>query len=346
MVESGASTEVAQVRKCSISKQPLNSESSANFQILQSANKQQLFNTQLELQSPRDVAQMQQSSAKRQLFCEIPSTSSLVSQVQRASGQQLCSDQSGTSSGVHGCQYRHFGFPSTSQECSTTEESPLSVSVNSFCSQVVVQEHILDAIWRKAAELLKEDGSIVEAPGGTGFLVKSNSHPRPHHVTLKKSGQYCCDNECPNWQSLCICSHSVAAAEKEGDLEPFVEWYKQSKKLPNLTKLVTAKMPKDRGCKGGATPPKKKPKVAVTSTEGVPFSTVCRLSGGPNEAITLLDSSSCDSADGTSQMSSGGIPVYDSPISEDGSSHQTFSSGIPLLTLQEQITYIDYILRQ
>ena len=177
---------------------------------------------------------MQQSSAKRQLFHNVPSSSGQVSQVQRASGQQLCDAQSGVSDGVHRCQHWHSEFPSASQECSTIEESPLSVSVNSFCNQVVVQEHILDAIWRKAAELLKEAGSIVEAPGGTGFLVKSNSHPCPHHVTLKKSGQYCCDSECPNWQSLCICSHSVAAAEKEGDLEPFIEWYKQSKSFLTL----------------------------------------------------------------------------------------------------------------
>ena len=99
-------------------------------------------------------------------------------------------------------------------------------------------------------------------------------------------------------------------------------------------------MPKGRGCKGGAAPPKKKPKVTVTSTERVPFSTVCRLSGGPNEAGTPLDSSSSDYAGGTSQMSFGNIPVDEFPVSEDGSSSQTFSSGIPLLTPQEQITHI------
>ena len=98
-------------------------------------------------------------------------------------------------------------------------------------------------------------------------------------------------------------------------------------------------MPKGRGCKGGAAPPKKKPKVTVTSTERVPFSTVCRLSGGPNEAGTPLDSSSSDYAGGTSQMSFGNIPVDEFPVSEDGSSSQTFSSGIPLLTPQEQITH-------
>ena len=255
--------------------------------------------------------------------------------MQQSSTPQLL----GASSVPDGGQYWDLEFPFTSQERSTTEESPLSVSVNSFCSQVVVQEHILTAIWRKAAELLKEDGSIVEAPGGTGFLVKSNSRPRPHHVTLKKSGQYCCDSECPNWQSLCICSHSVAAAEKEGDLEPFVEWYKRSKKLPNLTKLITTKMPKGRGRKGGTAPPKKKAK--VTSTERVPFSTVCKLSDGQKEAETQIDSSRDGYVDDDLQMLSGDIPVYEFPISGSGSSSQTFLQGTPssLLPTQEQITH-------
>ena len=41
-------------------------------------------------------------------------------------------------------------------------------------------------------------------------------------------------------------------------------------------------------------------------------------------------------------MSSGHIPIYEFPVSEDGSSSQTFSSGIPssqLLTPQEHITH-------
>ena len=332
-VKSGAPSEFAQVKKCSISQQPFNTKSKFPYKTFQ-----QPFSTQLEVASPNDVAQFRQSSAKRQLFYNIPSASSRVSEVQGASRQQLCGAQSGASSmsdRVDTSQHSHLGFPSTS---STPEEITLSVPVNSFCRQVVVQEHILEAIWRKAAELLKEDRSIVEAPGGTGFLVKSNSRPRPHHVTLKKSGQYCCDSECPNWQSLCICSHSVATAEKEGDLEPFVEWYKKSKKVPNLTKLITAKMPKGRGRKGGAAPPKKKPKVTISSTDRVPFSTVCNLSHGPKEAVTLADSSRCEYAD---DMSYGDVPAYEFP--DDGCSSQTFSSGMPSLSLlsrpQEQITH-------
>lgn len=64
-------------------------------------------------------------------------------------------------------------------------ENQLSISVSDFCDQVVAQEHVLKAIWNKAADLLHGSDLIVQAPGGTGFLVKSYSGPRPHLVTLK-----------------------------------------------------------------------------------------------------------------------------------------------------------------
>ena len=97
-------------------------------------------------------------------------------------------------------------------------------------------------------------------------------------------------------------------------------------------------MPKGRGHKGGVAPPKKKPK--ITSTERVPFSTVYKLFGGQSETATQLDSSSYGYAEyNNSQVSSGDIP---SPISEDRSSTQTFSSGIYQslsVSPQEQLTH-------
>ena len=42
-------------------------------------------------------------------------------------------------------------------------------------------------------------------------IVKNSSGPNPHMVTAKKTGQYACDSECPNWKSLGVC---VAAAEE------------------------------------------------------------------------------------------------------------------------------------
>ena len=41
---------------------------------------------------------------------------------------------------------------------------------------------------------------------------------------------YARDDKCPNWKSLGICSHSVAAAEDNGDLHTLVEWLKKSKR--------------------------------------------------------------------------------------------------------------------
>ena len=46
-----------------------------------------------------------------------------------------------------------------------------------------------------------------------------------------------------------MCANSVAVADKGGDLEQFIEWFKRAKKTPNLTKLVITKIPKGRGHK-------------------------------------------------------------------------------------------------
>lgn len=63
-----------------------------------------------------------------------------------------------------------------------------------------------------------------------------------------RKGQYVCDG-CPNRESLKVCSHAVAAAEHNGDLDDFIQWLKKGKTAPNITKLVTASMPKGRGQK-------------------------------------------------------------------------------------------------
>ena len=58
-------------------------------------------------------------------------------------------------------------------------------------------------------------------------MVKSNSGSRPHLVVCKKGGQFACDNTCPNWRSLSICAHTVAAAEDNGDLMTFLTWFRK-----------------------------------------------------------------------------------------------------------------------
>ena len=107
---------------------------------------------------------------------------------------------------------------------------------------------------KKAAELLTTPNAISRAPG----VVDSKSHHvisysgnRPHLISYKKTGQYTCDNTCDktcaNWNSLGICSHTVAVAEINSDLPSFVSWFKKVKKKPSLTKLVLTGMPDGRG---------------------------------------------------------------------------------------------------
>lgn len=133
----------------------------------------------------------------------------------------------------------------------------LSVSVDELNSTTTPTE-VLEAIWNKARHLLTEPNAVLPAPGcdSSSRMVKSTSGSRPHLVVRKKSGQFCCDSTCPNWRSLGICAHSVAAAEDNHNLYSFVTWFAKAKKIPNLTQLTTSQMPAGRGRKGGV-PPRK-----------------------------------------------------------------------------------------
>ena len=147
-------------------------------------------------------------------------------------------------------------FPEKHSSESTNKA--LSVDVLQFSGSVLIPKTVLDAIWVKACDLLNDTNAMCTVPGRENSkdrMVKSNSGPRPHIVTARKTGQYVC--ECPNWKSLRICSHSVAAAEDNGDLSTYVSWLKKAKQSPNLTKLALSQMPKGRGQKGGM-PPRKR----------------------------------------------------------------------------------------
>ena len=52
-------------------------------------------------------------------------------------------------------------------------------------------------------------------------MVKSKMGLVPHLVTNKKESQYACDDKCPQFKSIAICSHVVAAAQTNDDLESF-----------------------------------------------------------------------------------------------------------------------------
>ena len=100
-------------------------------------------------------------------------------------------------------------------------------------------------------------------------MVKSKSGTVPHIVSTVDGSHYKCDEKCPHFKSINICSHSVAAAEANGDLGKFLLWFRRnrSKKSPNLTELSTDGMPQGAGRKGGKAAKKKTPSKAKTLTE-------------------------------------------------------------------------------
>ena len=111
----------------------------------------------------------------------------------------------------------------------------------------------LKEIWAKAAEYASSTGDVVPAPGNhpKAKMVSSRSNAAPHFVCAQSSGQYTCDSTCLQWKSSQICSHSVAVAAINGDLEAFVKWYVGTHQLPNFTTLATHGLPAGRGRKGG-----------------------------------------------------------------------------------------------
>ena len=150
--------------------------------------------------------------------------------------------------------------------------SSLSVTVDQFSHLVRAPRTCLEGIWRKATELIKTDGAIVAAPGVQhAKLVLSSRGNKPHLVTIKRGGVFSCDNDCPNWKAMGICSHSVAAAEVSKKLPEFVEWYTKSKRTPNLSKFAEVTMPKGRGNKGSVSSTKRKAPVPVNDTIENPY---------------------------------------------------------------------------
>lgn len=97
-----------------------------------------------------------------------------------------------------------------------------------------------------------------------------------------------------------MCSHSVAAAEHNGDLDDFIQWLKKVQRAPNMTKLVTASMPKGRGRKGCAPPRKRMKRVPVTTHRS--FAKVLEEQVSPTlNQIAVAESGSSDSDDSVNQ---------------------------------------------
>ena len=80
-------------------------------------------------------------------------------------------------------------------------------------------------------------------------LVKSSSSDHPHIVktNLRNLQQYLCDDKCPMYKAFPLCSHVIAAAHENCDLQFLLQYYTDSQHGPNLTALQLQGMPSGFG---------------------------------------------------------------------------------------------------
>ena len=130
-------------------------------------------------------------------------------------------------------------------------------------------------MWRKAERLLSIEGGILKAPWSTDVktrLVMSSSSDHPHVVKTnpRSKKQYICDEKCPMFKGYSICSHTIAASSVNGDLNSFIENYKQKKCGPNLMNIAGHGLPNVSGRKGGVPKRKKRASVLVETRSVCP----------------------------------------------------------------------------
>ena len=107
---------------------------------------------------------------------------------------------------------------------------------------------ILDGMFKSVSNLLQDQASIVQCPESEGYLAKSKSDPnQPLHIKLNKNGRFAWDTSCTKFKSYRICSHTIAAAEKEKPLETSLGFVRPNQ--AKLSDLVDANVSKNTGKK-------------------------------------------------------------------------------------------------
>ena len=156
----------------------------------------------------------------------------------------------------------------TSQSVSKSSPALLAGSSLPIDAETVAETVSIPLSWKKAEELVfSSQESISSAPGHPTEckMVASRSGKRPHLVVPGKGGQYKCDEDCLNFKSLNICSHTVAVAHFNGKMAEFLAWFEKAKKKPNITNISVHGMPTGRGRKGSQAPRKRQSRESITN---------------------------------------------------------------------------------
>ncbi len=224
------------------------------------------------------------------------------------------------------------GTSRSSESTSISSPVPLSEALSTklcpLSGKLGLPAEAIAAIAKKAAEIIQTDGAIVNAPGqpGDAKMVISRSGKRPHLVVpKKKGGGLSCDDDCPQYKSAKLCSHVVAAAEYNKQLDRFVASYGTSKKVPKLTALTTAGMPKGRGRKGSKAPAKRRPSVPVqTRVELYPMTPGSTIGLNPSVQVHNVQVSAQQNASLTVS------PLYQPTLTSPSTSTSVHPSSFPV----------------
>ena len=165
-------------------------------------------------------------------------------------------------------------------------------------NNIQIHEDTLKAMWSKAEYLVNNPKMISNVPGHESpysRMVTASSKEIPHFVSVPKefTGQFICDSHCPMFASYKICSHTLAAAEVNGQLADFLLWFNKTLRRANLTKLSDIGMPTTSGKKKKSTTYKRKKKdvckTLIATTNRITEPAISTSTGGTSTGSAFSD---------------------------------------------------------
>ena len=95
---------------------------------------------------------------------------------------------------------------------------------NPLC-QISIPQYVAEKVWSDGKELASQDSNVCVSPGctdGSAWLVRVTVQHIKDRILLsvKKSGQLCCEKRCIMFNSCGVCAHIIAVAARKKCLRP------------------------------------------------------------------------------------------------------------------------------
>ena len=139
-----------------------------------------------------------------------------TSQSQSQESKSIASSVPGPSFSTHADDCKENDSP--------TSTAVLRIAVED-CGITIVLLSILEGMWKKAENLVQSK-DVLKLPWSSDVkfrLVKRSSSDHPHIVKTNSRNlqQYLCNDNCPMYKAFLLCSHVIAAAHDNCDLQSF-----------------------------------------------------------------------------------------------------------------------------